>query len=653
MRSIHPRLFDLIQKLDDLGADPTLAGIGRAMEEAHLSADDVAEFIHEDPKAYHRARVVRRDRYELLVMTWLPGQSSVPHDHTGSVCAVRVIQGTAIESCFRAAQDGFVDLEYETRVGPGEVSAGQDAGIHTLHNPSQRTAHGPGERLITIHVYSPPLRDFRRFIQRPKPRPQATIPFSPPTVVVVGGGFSGSMTAAQILKGARKSGSRVRVVLAERRGSVGEGVAYSTREVEHLLNVPAGRMSAWPDRPDDFLHWARERDRDIKPTDFLPRQWYGEYVRQTLHDHAREAAPFGELVVQLDEARRVARHPQGGWMVHMERGTSVRADSVVLAIGHRPPSDPLAKCWKGPRDRFFADPWLPFALNAIQPEDSVLVLGTGLTAIDTILSLTREPRTGPVTLVSRHGFLPQPHPATPIAPLDMSAPVAELIGSSQPLKALRLCKVLKRFAKTKMKEGADWRAVVDGLRPHLASLWQALDTCERKKFLVHLRPFWEIHRHRMAAPIAAHCTRLLESGMLRVVKGRVVSVESGPRTVRLAVRETGTGRVLEAAASWVVNCTGPLPSNKAEANPVIGSLLVTGWVKPDEISLGLETAPSGMAIDSQGEEVPDLFVVGTLRKPALWESTAVPELRQQAAQVGEAILRRIETPAASTVGQAI
>jgi len=646
--SIHPRLFELIQKLDGLASEPTLIGIVRAMEEVHLTVEEIKEFIHPDPKAYHRGRVILRDHYELLVMTWLPGQSSVPHDHTGSVCGVRVVQGTAIESCYRTAPDGYVDLEYETRVGPGEVSAGQDAGIHTLHNPLTES-----ENLVTIHVYAPPLKDFRRFIPRPKPRVQIPPSYTPPTVLIVGGGFSGSMTAAQILKGARKNGSRVRVVLAERRGSVGEGVAYSTRETEHLLNVPAGRMSAWPDRPDDFFEWARDRDPQIKPSDFLPRTWYGEYVRQTLHETARDAMPHAELVVLADEARRVARHPQGGWMIHMDRGTSIRADSVVLAIGHRPPSDPLQKLWKGPRDRFVSDPWRPFVLNAVQPEDAVFVLGSGLTAIDTVLSMTREPRTGPITLVSRHGFKPQAHSLTPIHPLNMGEVVKALTGGPEPLKALTLCKTLKAFAKKKSLEGVDWRAVVDGLRPHLGHLWQSLSTKERKKFLTTLRPFWEIHRHRMAHTIRDQFTKLCEAGIVRIIKGRVISAESGPRGVRVAVRETGTGRVTESHYHWVVNCTGPLPSNRAEGNPVIGSLLVNGWVSADELSLGLETSPRGNAIDEHGAEVPDLFVVGTLRKPATWESTAVPELRQQAASVGEEILQRIEAPTASTVGQAI
>lgn len=645
---IHPNLLELIKNLDDLAGEPTLIGIARAMEEVHLGVEPIQPFVRTNPLTYNRARVILRDHYELWVMTWLPGQASVPHDHTGSVCAVRVIEGTAIESCYRAASDGFVDLEYETVVHPGQVSAGQDSGIHTLRNPSTQ-----GERLVTIHVYAPPLKDFRRFIPRPKPRVQSQPQLVPPTVAVIGGGFSGSMTAAQILKGARRNGTRIRVALAERRGSVGEGVAYSTRETEHLLNVPAGRMSAWPDRPNDFFDWAKEKDPGVKPGDFLPRTWYGEYVRQTLHETARDAQPLGELVVLLDEARRVARHPAGGWMIHMERGTSMRADAVVLAIGHRPPSDPLARVWKGNHDRFIGDPWRPFAFNAIRPNEEVLVLGTGLTAVDTVLSLAREGRTAPITLVSRRGFVPQVHLPQGVHPVDMSEVVRSLTQAGTPLSALRLSKTIRRIVKTKAAEGVDWRAVVDGLRPHLGHLWQSLSLHQRQKFLGALRPFWEIHRHRMAGQIGETFHRLMNQGLVRILKGRVTGAEAGPQGVGITLRETGTGKSIPARFDWVVNCTGPVPSNRAEANPVIGSLLVNGWVRADELSLGIETAPTGEALNAQGEPVPDLFVVGTLRKPATWESTAVPELRQQAAAVGEAVLQRIEGPASVMVGQAI
>lgn len=632
MPPLTPRLHALVERLDDLGPDTTLAALARELTAASLTVADVAPFVRQNPASYHRARVVRRERYELLVMTWTPGQASPPHDHTGSVCVLQVVRGTAVEAEFTIGSDGYVDLEYESAVEMGRVSGAQDAGIHTIRNPSAT------EPLVTVHIYAPPLAEVRRFTPRPSPTPRRDAPRLP-TVAVIGGGFCGAMTAAHLLR----HGANVRVVLIERRGTVGEGLAYGTREDEHLLNVPAARMSAWPDRPEDFLAWATKRDAAVRPGDFLPRRWYGEYLRETLHRAADGS--HASLDVMLEEARRVARHPAGGWIIHPERGTPLRADVVVLAIGHRPPSDPLRNVWTGPRDRFLADPWQPFAVSAIPPDEPVAVLGSGLTAIDTVLSLTRSPRFAPITLVSRNGFLPHSHACSPVPAVDLGGFVTELLNAEPKLTAVALAQAVHWRARQHLADGGDWRAVVDGLRPHTAKLWQALADAERVKFITRLRPFWEVHRHRMAPKIAERVRQLRESGLLLLQPGQVVAAAADASGVRLDVRSRGAERATSGSYQWVINCTGPSPSNRAEASPVIGSLLVHGWVRRDVLSLGLDVTANGNAVAADGTAVPDLHVVGTLRKPLTWESTAVPELRQQAAQVAERILNRFPSDA--------
>lgn len=631
------KLLELARKLDSLGKSPSLVDLADAMASVGLSLADVQQYVEGNPRNYHRALVALGERYELLVMTWLPGQESVPHDHAGSICVMQVMQGTALEAQYRVDRHGYVDLDYECTVPCGEITAGEDAGVHAIRNSAD--AETP---LVTVHVYAPPLRDFRRFIPRPVTlERRAVVADEPtPTVVVVGGGFSGSMTAAQILRRAKESATRVQVMLVERRGAVGEGVAFGTREIAHLLNVPAGRMSAWPDQPDHFIHWAQARYGGVKSTDFLPRLWYGQYVRETLLAAADAAAPWGELQVVFDEVRRVARRPDGGWLVHMARGKSQRADSVVLAIGHRPPSDPFGNRWHGPRTRFIADPWRPFAMNVVRPDESVVVLGSGLTAVDAVLSLAHAKRSAPITILSRRGLLPHAHAATPLAPIDLKSLAAELIASPNGVTALELLRRLHKLARGPGGSAADWRAVVDGVRPHTAALWQAMSLRERQRFLDRLRPLWEVHRHRMALAIAEHFGELRDCDWVVRLAGRVVSVDAEADSARLIVARRGDGKVVEIDAKWIVNCTGPAPSNSVSANPAIGSLLVDGWLKPDELGLGVETAADGAAIGRDGREAADLLVVGTLRKPAVWESTAVPELRAQAAVVAQRIIER-------------
>jgi uncharacterized NAD(P)/FAD-binding protein YdhS len=271
----------------------------------------------------------------------------------------------------------------------------------------------------------------------------------------------------------------------------------------------------------------------------------------------------------------------------------------------------------------------------------VVILGTGLTAVDAVLSLAQEPRRAPITLLSRRGLVPQTHAAAPVPPADLHPLVADWLAAPGGVHSKTLFKQLREKVRQATAAGQDWRSVVDGLRPHTAALWRALSLPERRKFLLRLRPYWEVHRHRMALGVAERFNALLDQRLVRIMAGSVVSAQAEEDGARLFVRERGEERLLELRAAWVINCTGPAAANSAESNPVIGSLLVHGGVRTDDLALGLETSSDGNAIDAHGQAASDLFVVGTLRKPALWESTAVPELRNQAASVADLVLSHV------------
>jgi uncharacterized NAD(P)/FAD-binding protein YdhS len=226
--------------------------------------------------------------------------------------------------------------------------------------------------------------------------------------------------------------------------------------------------------------------------------------------------------------------------------------------------------------------------------------------------------------------------------------VAELI--SKPMRINALLKIFRKQIKSMGSAGGDWRSVIDGLRPHTSKIWQGLSFSDRRRFLTHLRPFWEIHRHRTAVDVANRFRDLVSQGLVKVIAGRVSAAHADEKGVRLFVRERGEERSLEINAGWVMNCTGPSASNSAESNPVIGSLLVHDWASADPLSLGLESNSEGNVLDVRGDTTPNLFVVGTLRKPNLWESTAVPELRVQAGNVAESILTQFSPELSANVG---
>jgi uncharacterized NAD(P)/FAD-binding protein YdhS len=636
------RLEELIRRLDALGPRPSHVDLLSLVRSARLNMSDMAPFVRTSLQSYNRAPVVVREHYEMLVLTWSAGQASVPHEHSGSVCVVRVMQGEAAEASYSIATDGFVDWECEEHVRAGEVTSLHDAGVHTIRNASKNA-----ETLVTLHIYAPPLRDGRRFVPRREPRQIAQVSTGDrmPTIAIVGGGFCGSMTAAHLLRAAR---CPLRITVIERRGATGEGVAYATRESAHVLNVPAGKMSAWPENPDDFLMWAQKRDKNVAPTDFLPREWYGDYIRDTLRSCAQNA--FGRLSIEFDEVRRISRLPEGGSMIHLARGASLRADAVVLAVGHCPPSDPVGKKWIGSRARFVTDPWRPFAMSAVRGDEPIVVIGSGLSAVDTVMSLTKYPRSARITLVSTNGLMPQGHAEVQSARADLSSLVSSWLQEG--VRTRKLSRELRKLAREFVATGRDWRSVIDGLRPHTASLWRGMPVAERRRFL-RLRPFWEVHRHRTAPEVSTRLASMLRSGQVEVIAGRIASVRAEGDQLRVSVRRRKTRDMVELHAGWVVNCTGPLPSNRPESNPAIGSLMIRGQLCLDPLALGVETTERGNAVAADRSKVPDIFVVGTLRKPSFWESTAVPELREQVADIAGQLLDRITAGNSSRVADRI
>lgn len=455
-------------------------------------------------------------------------------------------------------------------------------------------------------------------------------------VVVIGGGFSGTMVAAQLLRQALAARTSLSVHLIERRSEIGRGAAYATNDPVHLLNVPVSGMSAWPDRPSDFLEWARRRRPEVAPTEFLPRRLYAEYLHETLEHVRNDAGDRARLVVVHDQAERADLRPGGLWEVRLRSGEAIACDGVVLATGHRPPTDPLQGRWSGPRDRWIADPWRPGATDGISSQDAVIIVGAGLTAMDVILSLAdRQPgRSGAISLVSRSGLLPRSHLATPSAPVDPMPWLNELALTGRVTRVRDLTRAFR--AAVSASRGADWRATIDGLRPYTHGLWAALGDRERRRFLRHVRSFWEVHRHRTAPQIGARIEALETAGFFTRIRGRLRSGQGDLAGLSLQVSATRRGAdpvERTVRADWAVNCTGPSPTISHHEDGVAASLIEAGLARMDPIGMGLETDPIGRPIGRSGRASGRLWIIGSLRRPALWETTAVPELRVQAETV--------------------
>jgi uncharacterized NAD(P)/FAD-binding protein YdhS/quercetin dioxygenase-like cupin family protein len=638
----NDRLLTIVNQLVALNGALRGSAIENILIRSDLDIDDVSEFVAPTENGYGRRRVARTDEFEVLVMTWLPGQRTGAHDHAGALSVFKVLQGTARETTFSASRDSLVDSADSRELCAGQVGIDACGVIHEIRNDA-----AGNQSLVSLHVYAPPLPELRRFVARcagesslgafDRCQPIA------PTVAIIGGGFSGSMVAAQLARKSAESGRAFHVVVIDRQTAVAEGAAYRTPDGSHLLNVPATGMSAWPDRPNDFLEWSKRRDPGISPYAFLQRRSYGEYLRATFFDSIALAGSCISVEHHRQEARRVEWRCEGGWRIGLGNGSAIDADTVVLATGHRPPDDPLGRCWSGSRARYVNDPWATLALTSIEPQETVCLLGTGLTTIDVLQSLSQSARQAPVMALSRRGLMPAAHAEAPLSAINPCAWIEPMLEDGG-LTMSRFAAALRSEIRQARAAGANWRQVIDGLRPYISRLWLCLSNEERGRFLRHARPFWEVSRHRMAPAVAHNVRRLTQSNLFSRAAARVVAGYGESDGVTLTIRRRGQCAVEQLKFNWVVNCTGPASGGVTSLPPVLTSLLQAGYLEADALGLGVRSTREGRA-QVKGGVVEDLFIVGTLRKPDLWESTAVPELRQQAADAADGIVNRHYLPA--------
>ena len=438
-------------------------------------------YVEQRTGSYNRRCIVRRENYELLVLTWAPSQGSEAHDHSGSLCGLKVAEGRLTEQVFEERPDGHVRKTSATEIGTGQIIVDPGVIVHALCN-----AVDSAELLVTVHMYSPPLPEIRRYSVADNP-PADSFLRQPPAdarvIVIVGGGFTGAMTLANLLRFGNQDEFPLHIVLIDRQPGFGDGIAYRTNDPRHLLNVPADMMSAWPDHPEDFLEFARAKDTSVKAGDFLPRRLYGQYIRQRLRERAESSGDRLSVEMVRDEVTGLTPKMDSGWSIRTSTGRSIQADLAVITIGHRPPDDPFARLWAGPRRRFVADPWAALVLSQIGPNESVLLLGSGLTAVDAILTLDREDRVAPVIAVSRHGMMPMSHVRDPKPPADVSELVTRWLDPSTTLTVRQLVAKLRRHIDMAAKSGTDWRQVIDGLRSVIPKIWERLGLSERRRFL--------------------------------------------------------------------------------------------------------------------------------------------------------------------------
>jgi uncharacterized NAD(P)/FAD-binding protein YdhS len=445
------------------------------------------------------------------------------------------------------------------------------------------------------------------------------------TIAIVGGGFCGTVVAANLLR--KPPPGPTRLVLIERGGAVGRGVAYADRGFPYLLNVPASRMSATSAAPNEFLEFVQRRIPGAGGEDFLPRPLYGEYLQELLMAAQLSAPTHVRLDVlngEVTNVRRLERHLP--LQLELRDGRKLTADDVVLALGNPKPASLAVAASVADHPAYAVDPWsaeLEFSRG-----QSVLLIGSGLTAADVINAASNDPqRTPTLHALSRHGLVPPRQ--TAFRPDAFKGDGNALVlAASRSLRGLT--KSVRLLAREAESVGGDWREAITFVRNMAPTIWQRLSEKDRVRFMRHLRALWDVHRHRLPLQLIQRIDELRKAQRLHVHAGQLLRFADREGRIAVTWRPRGTQKERTETFDRVVNCTGPDYAIARSSEPLWRSLVQCGLCVPDSLGLGLRTGPRGAIIDADGWPGPHLFYVGPMLRADLWEATAASELRGHA-----------------------
>lgn len=452
-------------------------------------------------------------------------------------------------------------------------------------------------------------------------------------VAIIGGGFSGAAVAWHLL---RLRPELERVVLIEPRAELGRGLAYSAADPSHRINVPATRMSLLPDQPTHFNDWieasgildADPAARRSEGRNFPARSVFGAYV-------AGQLAALGPRVDHVMAAAETVEASEGDFRIRTSGGAALQAGIVVIAVAHAPPQPPsvLVRALAG-HPRFVPNPWKVGALEAVRPDDRVLIVGTGLTMADIVASLERLGHRGAIVALSRRGLRSHGHPA------QMHEPFGDFV--SQPARnAGELVARVREVVRIAATEGKSWHCVLDQVRLQGSAIWNELPLLERARLLRHLRPFWDVHRFRIAPQVEEVLDRRLAEGTLALRAASLREAAVRNDTILVTLRERRTGVVKRETFDAVITATGPAHGKVFADNPVLGSLARAGLARPDPLRLGIEVAVDGRAIGGDGLPTRGLYVAGPLARGTVGELMGLPDVTNYAIRIAEQVAARL------------
>ncbi|WP_283188226.1 FAD/NAD(P)-binding protein [Pseudomonas sp. PMCC200344] len=459
---------------------------------------------------------------------------------------------------------------------------------------------------------------------------QATDVIRHADILIVGGGLSGAMLAAQLL---RLPGKR-QVLVIEPRAELGRGEAYSAVELGHTLNGNAARMSVDPDNADDLTQWLTEyiaaggwpeSDKQHVPVSelFPPRGIFGLYVQQRLAEAQAVGVLNGSTVEHVRAEVIDLQTRDDSALLTLSDGQHLQGAFAVLATGMFPAARTPQTESSG-LNAAALDPWDVAAMQQLDPQSTVLIIGSGLTMVDAVVSLEQAGHRGPIEVFSRHGLLPHVRRQPPVW--------VDFLAEDQSIRTPRqLVRELRRHCRDAIAQGIDWQAPLDTVRAHIGRLWNQATDVQRRQFVRHVRPWWECHHHRSPPMSAELVERLHKEGRLRIHAASFKGLEpSADGAVSIRVRRRGESETTVVSGAALINSSGIEYDWRRVARPLPQQLLARGLVRPGPLALGIAAALDGAVLDADEHVASRLFAMGPPLRGMWWESTAVTDVASQA-----------------------
>ncbi|HLT23834.1 MAG TPA: FAD/NAD(P)-binding protein [Ignavibacteria bacterium] len=457
-------------------------------------------------------------------------------------------------------------------------------------------------------------------------------------IAIIGAGFCGLMTAIHLIRNAENP---VEITLINDKYTFGKGIAYSTTSRSHLLNVPAAKMSCIPSNPDNFLDWLHERepysriDRDMLGKMFVPRMDYGNYLLHIWTETFANKKDFVNVNIIGTYADDI-EYNGTLYKIILTDGQSLETDYVVLATGNETPANPRIineDFYSQPE--YFANPWKSEAVSNLSGEGDILIIGSGLTMADTVLSLRENGFKNKIYCITRSGYNVLPHRHGGMAYSGLLEEIEE------PFEIEKLFSLFRKHIKRMREFGLSAEPVIDSIRPITQKIWQKLTIEDKKKFLYHLKHYWNVARHRLPTHVADEIQKLRLNRKLIIYRGRVIDInkEGSDISVRFLRKRDRSENTL--TVTRIINCSGPIYDITQTSNTLLKNLFSGGLIQPDELDLGLRTDTHGALINSQNKISGSFYTLGGNLRGLLWETTAVPELRVQAEKLAQLLIDKI------------